>query len=225
MFEATTGVPGRESLGQDHAEALAAQRGRAEQVRRAEQAPLLLVGDAAGDLDAFGVEQQRARPPRGWRRPRSGAHRLPRHAAPRRRAAARGAPCAPRHVRRRESRAACWDARGSALRRRGRRRWERSGSARHRSGVRSTRLPRTRRFERSASSTGAGRRSRSRSRFRPASSWSRCGRCRRPAGLPSRARTSWPRARLARARGPRHSRRSAAPWRPWRPPRERARGS
>ena len=59
MREATTGVDGRERLGQHHAEALAAERRRAEQVGLAEQAPLLLLGDAPGDLDALGVEQQR----------------------------------------------------------------------------------------------------------------------------------------------------------------------
>ena len=58
----------RERLGQHHAEALAAEGRRAEQVGRAEQAPLLLLGDAAGDLDALGVEQQRLDLLARWRR-------------------------------------------------------------------------------------------------------------------------------------------------------------
>ena len=54
MFDATTGVPGRERLGQDHAEALAEQRRRAEQVGLAEAAPELAVADPAERLDALG---------------------------------------------------------------------------------------------------------------------------------------------------------------------------
>ena len=53
------GGAGGERLGQHHAEALAAERRRAEQVGLAEQAPLLGVVDLAGELDALAVEQQR----------------------------------------------------------------------------------------------------------------------------------------------------------------------
>ena len=50
---------GGERLGQHHAEALAAQRRRHQQVGLAQQAPLLLVADAAGHVHALGVHQDR----------------------------------------------------------------------------------------------------------------------------------------------------------------------
>ncbi len=50
---------GGEGLGEDHAEALAVQRGRAEHVGRGELGALLGVGDFAQGIDAAGVEQQR----------------------------------------------------------------------------------------------------------------------------------------------------------------------
>ena len=48
-----------ERLGQHHAEALAAERGRAEQVHGAEQAPLLLLGHPPDHVHALRVEQER----------------------------------------------------------------------------------------------------------------------------------------------------------------------
>src|ERR687892_705661 len=49
----------RERLRQDHAEALATERGGAEHVGLAKEAPLLLLGHTAGDLHALRVEQER----------------------------------------------------------------------------------------------------------------------------------------------------------------------
>ena len=53
------GSPGREGLGEHHAEALTAERGRTEQVGLAQQSPLFLVVDAAGHIHPVGLEQQR----------------------------------------------------------------------------------------------------------------------------------------------------------------------
>ena len=62
-------------LGQHHAEALAAQRGGAQQVGLAQQAPLLVLAHAAQHLDALGLEQQRANlVVRGARHGQPGSH-------------------------------------------------------------------------------------------------------------------------------------------------------
>ena len=86
---------GRERLGQHHAEALAAQRRRAQHVGALEHAALVRVAALAQRDDAAVVEHQRRDLVAGRRRRRA-ARRARARAAPRRRAAAPAGPCARR---------------------------------------------------------------------------------------------------------------------------------
>ena len=86
---------GGEGLGQDHAEALAAQRGRAQHVGARELGGLALLGDLARARAPRGRRAAAARPPPARPRPASASPGRAR-AAPRRRAAAPAGPCARR---------------------------------------------------------------------------------------------------------------------------------
>ena len=99
------GRAGREALGQDHAEGLAAQRRCGEHVGALERRALLGVGHAAEHGHAGAVDQQRQRP-RTRRRRRSSAAPARGRAAPRTRAAGSAGPCARAPGRRRRSPAA-----------------------------------------------------------------------------------------------------------------------
>ena len=141
--------PGRERLGQHHAEALAAQRRRAEDVGARERGVLALVVAAAEDGHALvAVEQQRRDLLlRRRRRPRAWPGRA--RAAPRRRAAARAGPCARPPGRRTRSAAGRRAGAAAPPRRtaRGlevRRRWGSRGRCRRRSAGPSRPRPRRR---------------------------------------------------------------------------------
>ena len=136
-----------ERLGQHHAEALAAQRRRAQHVGVARHAMLLVVGDLAQRHDAAVVEQQRIDLLRVRADEVSRAGTCSRSASKAR--SSTGRPLAldrladegdPQLARRRR-----WPRRASG---RARRRWGSRGSGRRRSAARSTRPPRRRRCAR-----------------------------------------------------------------------------